>query len=433
MKNSNARIAPLQGLRGMNDVLPAQEDLWRYFEETVAAVLTSYGYQQIRTPILEPTALFLRGIGEVTDIVEKEMYSFTDALNGEKLTLRPESTAGVVRAVIEHHLLREGPQRLWYQGPMFRHERPQRGRYRQFHQVGAEALGFEGPDIDAELILVCARLWEELGLKDIQLEINSLGQTEERIAHRQALIEYFEAQHSRLDDDARRRLHTNPLRILDSKNPQMQALIEGAPRIDAFLGAASRSHFEGLQAFLSRSGQSFEVNSRLVRGLDYYNLSVFEWVASSADKPALTVCGGGRYDGLIETLGGKPAPGCGFAIGVERILDLLQAHLPKTRSGCDVYVVHQAPNADLLAMELAEQLRDHGLDVVLHCGGGSFKSQFRRADASGAAYAVVLGEEEMSIGQASVKDLRNPEKVQTRVSLNDTARHILEVGFGLTP
>ncbi|NCW80403.1 MAG: histidine--tRNA ligase, partial [Betaproteobacteria bacterium] len=294
-------MAPLQAVRGMNDVLPAQEGLWRYFEETVAAVVTSYGYRQIRTPILEHTGLFLRGIGEVTDIVEKEMYSFTDALNGEQLTLRPESTAGVVRAVIEHHLLHDGPQRLWYQGPMFRHERPQRGRYRQFHQVGLEALGLEGPDIDAELILLCARLWEELGLKALRLEINSLGQSDERLAHRQALIAYFEAHESTLDEDARRRLHSNPLRILDSKNPSMQALIEAAPRLDAFLGEASIAHFEGLQALLRRRGLGFNINPRLVRGLDYYNLSVFEWVAEIDGKPPLTVCGGGRYDGLIET------------------------------------------------------------------------------------------------------------------------------------
>ena len=416
----------------MNDVLPSQHGLWRYFEETVAAVVTSYGYQQIRTPILEHTALFLRGIGEVTDIVEKEMYSFTDALNGEKLTLRPESTAGVVRAVIEHHLLREGPQRLWYQGPMFRHERPQRGRYRQFHQVGLEALGLDGPDIDAELILLCARLWDELGLEGIHLEINSLGQSEERLSHRQALIAFFEANHSSLDDDAQRRLHSNPLRILDSKNPQMQSLIEDAPRLDAYLGEASRAHFEGLQAFLKRRGLAYQVNPRLVRGLDYYNLTVFEWVSRSEDKPPLTVCGGGRYDGLIETLGGKPAPGCGFAIGVERILDLLQTKLPPQKASCDVYVIHQVQDAEPIAMDLAEQLRDHGLDVVLHCGGGSFKSQFRRADGSGAAYAVILGDEEIKLGQASVKDLRDPDIAQHRVPMNEAAKHILEVGFGHT-
>ncbi|MBU6286275.1 MAG: histidine--tRNA ligase [Proteobacteria bacterium] len=415
----------------MNDVLPAQEGLWRYFEETVAAVVTSYGYRQIRTPILEHTGLFLRGIGEVTDIVEKEMYSFTDALNGEQLTLRPESTAGVVRAVIEHHLLHDGPQRLWYQGPMFRHERPQRGRYRQFHQVGLEALGLEGPDIDAELILLCARLWEELGLKALRLEINSLGQSDERLAHRQALIAYFEAHESTLDEDARRRLHSNPLRILDSKNPSMQALIEAAPRLDAFLGEASIAHFEGLQALLRRRGLGFNINPRLVRGLDYYNLSVFEWVAEIDGKPPLTVCGGGRYDGLIETLGGKAAPGCGFAIGVERILDLLQMHLPPQATACDVYLVHQATQSTLAAMDLAEQLRDHGLDVLLHCGGGSFKSQFRRADASGAAYAVVLGEDELTQGVATIKDLRDSSVSQVRVAMSDAAKHILEHGFGV--
>mgnify|MGYP002478423486 CR=1 FL=1 len=415
----------------MNDVLPAQQALWRYFEETVAAVVSSYGYRQIRTPVLEQTGLFLRGIGEVTDIVEKEMYSFTDALNGEQLSLRPESTAGVVRAVIEHHLLREGPQRLWYQGPMFRHERPQRGRYRQFHQVGLEALGLEGPDIDAELILLCGRLWDELGLQNIQLEINSLGQPEERRLHRQALIAYFESHAAQLDDDAQRRLHTNPLRILDSKNPAMQALIEAAPRLDAFLGETSSRHFEGLQTHLRRRGQAFRINPRLVRGLDYYNLTVFEWIASHEDKAALTICGGGRYDGLIETLGGKPAPGCGFAIGVERVLDLLEAHLPAQPSICDVYLVHQAHGSELVAMDLAEQLRDHGLDVILHCGGGSFKAQFRRADASGASYAVVLGDEEINQGQASIKALRDPEQTQARVAIAEVAKHILEKGYGV--
>jgi histidyl-tRNA synthetase len=427
----HTKAAPLQGLRGMNDVLPAQQGLWRYFEETVASVVTSYGYRQIRTPILEHTGLFLRGIGEVTDIVEKEMYSFTDALNGEQLTLRPESTAGVVRAVIEHHLLREGPQRLWYQGPMFRHERPQRGRYRQFHQVGLEALGFEGPDIDAELMLLCARLWDELGLHNLHLEINSLGQSEERITHRQALIEYLSAHESSLDDDAKRRLHSNPLRILDSKNPAMQSLIEDAPKLDRFLGDASWAHFEGLQAMLRRRGLAFTINPRLVRGLDYYNLSVFEWVSTSTDKAPLTVCGGGRYDGLIETLGGKSAPGCGFAIGVERILDLLQAVLPEQHAVCDVYVVHHAPQSHLAAIDLAEQLRDHGLDVLLHCGGGSFKSQFRRADASGAAYAVVLGEDEIAQGQATIKDLRQASASQAQVPMVEAAHYILEHGFGV--
>ena len=431
MNKSKTKIAPLQAVRGMNDVLPAQQGLWRYFEETVAAVVTSYGYRQIRTPILEHTGLFLRGIGEVTDIVEKEMYSFTDALNGEQLSLRPESTAGVVRAVIEHHLLHDGPQRLWYQGPMFRHERPQRGRYRQFHQVGLEALGFEGPDIDAELILLCSRLWEELGLNQVHLEINSLGQSEERQAHRQALIAYFEGHVAQLDEDAKRRLHSNPLRILDSKNPSMQGLIDDAPRLDAFLGEESRAHFDGLQALLRRRGLAFTINPRLVRGLDYYNLSVFEWVAANEGKAPLTVCGGGRYDGLIETLGGKPAPGCGFAIGVERILDLLQLQQPSQDASCDVYVVHQAPESQLVAMDLAEQLRDHGLDVLLHCGGGSFKSQFRRADASGAAYAVVLGEDELKQGQATVKDLRDPAVSQVKLGFADVGQHILEHGFGV--
>jgi len=425
--------APLRAVRGMHDVLPADQGLWRYFEDTVAAVVTSYGYRQIRTPVLEHAALFLRGIGEVTDIVEKEMYAFTDQLNGEHLSLRPESTAGVVRAVIEHHLLREGPQRLWYAGPMFRHERPQRGRYRQFHQVGLEALGLAGPDIDAELILVCARLWQELGLRDVRLEINSLGALSERLAHREALIGYFEGQRDKLDEDARRRLYSNPLRILDSKNPQMQALIEAAPSIDAYLGEESRAHFARLQAHLARRGISYRINPRLVRGLDYYNLTVFEWIVADAGKAPLTICGGGRYDGLFETLGGKPAHGCGFAIGVERVLDALRAVIPEQQSACDVYLVHQAEGSDLVAFELAEQLRDHGLDVIVHCGGGQFKAQFKRADASGASHAVVIGETEITGGQATVKALRDASVAQQQMPLAQVADHILEALGGGKP
>src|SRR5690606_12811738 len=314
-------------------------------------------------------------------------------------TLRPECTASVVRATIEHNLLYDGPKRLWYMGPMFRHERPQKGRYRQFHQVGAEALGFSGPDADCEIILLCQRLWNDLGLTGISLELNSLGQLPERIAHREALVAYFEKHVDELDADARRRMHSNPLRILDTKNPAMQALVEAAPKLADFLGEESRAHFESLQAMLRAQNVPFRINPRLVRGLDYYNLTVFEWVADG-----LTVCGGGRYDPLIEMLGGKPAPACGMALGVERVIDLMRAaETGEAEAAWDVYVVHQGEAAGLLALDLAERLRDRGLDVILHCGGGSFKSQFRRADASLATVALVVGEEEAAQSRVGVK------------------------------
>ncbi len=395
----------IQGVRGMNDVLPDDEPWWQRFEDAVAAVMRAYGYRRIRTPIVEPTPLFVRGIGEVTDIVEKEMYSFTDALNGEALTLRPECTAGVVRAVIEHNLLYDGPKRLWYDGPMFRHERPQKGRYRQFHQVGAEAMGFAGPDADAEVILLGKRLWDELGLTGVALEINSLGQAGERNAHRAALIAHFDAHAEQLDADARRRLHTNPLRILDTKNPAMQALVEAAPRLDQFLGAESQAHFAGVQQLLDARGVAYRINPRLVRGLDYYNLTVFEWVTDDG----LTICGGGRYDPLIAMLGGNAAPACGFAIGVERVLERMRrTHPDEAGARCDVYVVHMGGAALGPALQVAERMRDVGLAVILHCGGGSFKSQFKRADASGARFAVIAGEEELARGEVSMKWLRAP-------------------------
>ncbi len=408
----------IQGVRGMNDVLPADEALWSRFEAAVASCMRAYGYQRIRTPIVEHTRLFVRGIGEVTDIVEKEMYSFTDSLNGEQLTLRPESTAGVVRSVIEHNLLYDGPKRLWYTGPMFRHERPQKGRYRQFHQVGAEAMGMPGPDADAEVILLCQRLWDDLGLTGVKLEINTLGQADERRAHRAALIAHFEANIDSLDEEARRRLHSNPLRILDTKNPAMQAIAESAPKLIDFLGEASLAHFEGLQALLRAQNIHARINPRLVRGLDYYNLSVFEWVADG-----LTLCGGGRYDPLIEMLGGRAAPACGFGIGVERVLELMRAQaVDLDTGGCDVYIVHQGEGVLTAAFQAAERLRDAGLDVILHGGGGGFKSQFKRADASGAFAAVVLGEDEVRAGQATVKWLREAaaapgEGRQQRVAL----------------
>jgi len=407
----NAATAPrrperLGGVKGMNDLLPGDSERWERLEQAVAHWARGYGYRQIRTPIVEHTALFRRGIGEVTDIVEKEMYSFEDALNGEHLTLRPENTAGVVRAAIEHNLLYDGPKRLWYTGPMFRHERPQRGRYRQFHQIGAEALGFAGPDIDAELIAMCQRLWDDLGLDGIRLEINSIGDADERRAHRSALVAHFEAHQGALDEDARRRLHSNPLRILDTKNPAMQPIVEAAPRLSEFLGEASRAHFEGVQSLLRAVGIPHRINPRLVRGLDYYNRTVFEWVTDRLGAQG-TVCGGGRYDPLIEMLGGRPAPACGFAIGVERLLELMrESGEAAAAPDCDIYVVHQGEAAAAVAFGAAERLRSAGLDVVMHAGGGPFKTQFKRADASGAEFAVVIGEQEAAAGTATVKALR---------------------------
>jgi histidyl-tRNA synthetase len=407
----------IQAVRGMNDILPDEADLWERFEETVRAWLKSYGYRNIRTPLLEHTHLFRRAIGEATDIVEKEMYSFQDELNGENLTLRPEATASTVRAAIEHSLLYNGPQRLWYIGPMYRHERPQKGRYRQFHQVGAEALGFAGPDIDAELLLMCARLWDDLGLEGIRLHVNSLGSLEERLAHREALVAYLQAHEGELDEDSRRRLATNPLRVLDSKNPAMQELIIGAPRLIERLGDASLAHFEGVQRVLKDAGIPYEINPRLVRGLDYYNLTVFEWVTDKLGAQG-TVCGGGRYDGLIEQIGGKPAPAAGFAMGVERLLALMQAEgLTGGGEMQDVYLVHQGDAAGRLAFRVAEALRDRGFGVTLHAGGGSFKSQMKKADGSGAHLAVIIGDEEAAAGEASVKTLREARE-QQRVAVD---------------
>jgi histidyl-tRNA synthetase len=418
----------LSGVRGMNDVLPADEAWWQVLEDAVADTMRAYGYRRIRTPIVEHTRLFVRGIGEVTDIVEKEMYSFTDQLNGEDLTLRPENTAGVVRAMIEHNLLYDGPKRLWYTGPMFRHERPQKGRYRQFHQVGAEALGLAGPDADAEVILLCQRLWDQLGLTGLSLEINSLGAAHERRAHREALIAHFESNRGALDADARRRLHSNPLRILDTKNPDMREVVESAPKLIEFLGAESLAHFDRLQHLLRAQNLPFRINPRLVRGLDYYNLTVFEWVAEVGGTP-LTVCGGGRYDPLIEMLGGKPAPACGFAMGVERVLEMMREQGGEPdRAQCDVYVVHHGDETLEAAMQAAERIRDAGLDVLLHCGGGSFKSQFKRADASGAQFALILGVDELARGEASIKWLRETADGgrQQTVALDRVAETMIE-------
>jgi histidyl-tRNA synthetase len=398
--------SPIQAIRGMNDILPQHADLWAFFEETVQDWLASYGYRTIRMPIVEQTSLFSRAIGEVTDIVEKEMYTFIDALNGESLTLRPEGTASCVRAVLQHNLLYNAPQRLWYMGPMFRHERPQKGRYRQFHQVGVESLGFAGPDMDAEHIVMTARLWRKLGLDGIALQINTLGTSEDRARHRKKLIHYLEQHHDKLDEEARRRLHTNPLRVLDSKNPAMQELIEAAPKLLDDLDEVSLKHFEELQAMLRIADVSYEINPRLVRGLDYYNFTVFEWVTDRLGAQG-TVCAGGRYDGLIEQIGGKSAPACGFAMGVERLLALLEdGGFQPPLQVPDAYVLHMGEAADRMALPVAERLRDSRLDVILHCGGGSFKSQMKKADASGARYAVIIGDDEAAAGEISVKPLR---------------------------
>ncbi|OZI30225.1 histidine--tRNA ligase [Bordetella genomosp. 10] len=393
-------------IRGMNDVLPGVGARWEQFEEIVREWLHAYGYRNLRTPVLEHTRLFARGIGEVTDIVEKEMYTFTDALNGDSLTMRPEMTAGIVRASIEHNLLYDRPQRVYSLGPVFRHERPQRGRYRQFHQIDVEALGFAGPDVDAELIVMLARLWKRLGLDDVRLELNSLGQAEERAAHRAALIEHLEKHRDVLDEDGQRRMYSNPLRVLDTKNPAMQAMADSAPKLFDFLGAESRAHFDGVRALLDDAGIPYRLNPRLVRGLDYYNLTVFEWVTDRLGAQG-TVCGGGRYDGLIELLGGKPAPAVGFAIGMERLLDLWDQTAPAAATPeCEIYVVHQGDAAQRLAARVGETLRDAGLSVIVHAGPASFKSQFKRADASGARVAVILGADEVAAQAASIKYLR---------------------------
>ncbi|PPE68394.1 histidine--tRNA ligase [Caldimonas thermodepolymerans] len=407
----------LRAVKGMNDILPPESARWEWFEDKVRALMARYGYANMRTPIVEPTPLFVRGLGEVTDIVEKEMYSFEDSMNGDKLTLRPENTAGIVRAVTEHSMLYDGGKRIYYIGPMFRHERPQRGRYRQFHQVGAEALGYAGPDVDAELILMCRALWRDIGLHDVRLELNSLGQPDERKAHREALIAYFEQHRDQLDVDAQRRLYSNPLRILDTKNPAMQALVEGAPKLMDYLGEASLAHFNAVRAILDANGLEYRINPRLVRGMDYYNLTVFEWVTDRLGSQG-TVCGGGRYDYLIEQIGGKPAPAVGWALGVERVLELLKelGSIPPAPAPVAYAVV---PSATVLgnAMVTIEALRAAGVSVLMHAAGkdgpGSMKSQFKRADASGARYALIFGEDEVSQGQVAVKPLRDASAAQT--------------------
>ena len=421
-----SKIQTIQAVKGMNDILLDEAPLWEFFEDTAREVLRQYGYKNIRTPIVEPTPLFVRSIGEVTDIVEKEMYSFTDSLNGDRLTLRPEATAGILRAAIEHNFLYNGPQRVWTAGAMFRHERPQKGRYRQFHQLDVEALGFPGPDVDAEQIVMLSRLWKRLGLKDVALEINSIGDADERRVHREKLIAYFEQHADILDAEATRRLHSNPLRILDTKNPAMQAMVDGAPKLIDLLGEASRSHFEGLQILLKAAGLSWTVNPRLVRGMDYYNRSVFEWTTKALGSP-LTICGGGRYDGLIEQLGGKSTPGVGFGLGIERVILLLQTLHQQAATTVtqplDAYLVFAGTGAEAYANQLAESLRDQGKTVALHAGGGSFKSQMKKADSSGARYAIVVGEDEIAAQQATLKSLRN-EAPQQKLPLDALASAI---------
>ncbi len=406
----------IQAIRGMNDCLPEQSPLWQMVESTLRQVVASYGYAEMRMPIVEMTNLFQRAIGEVTDVVEKEMYTFEDR-NGDSLTLRPEGTAGCVRACIEHGLVYNQERRVWYIGPMFRHERPQKGRYRQFHQFGVEVFGLTGPDIDAELIMLTARLWQAFGISEhLTLQLNTLGSAEERARYREALVAFLEQHKDRLDDDCRRRMYTNPLRVLDTKDAGIQALLADAPRLADYFGEQTRNHFDGLQALLTAAGIRFELNERLVRGLDYYNYTVFEWVTDSLGSQG-TVCGGGRYDGLVEQLGGQATPAVGFAMGMERLVLLLET-LGRTEGVArpvDVYVCTGGEGALAAGMQLAEQLRSAlpSLRVMLHCGGGNFGKQMKRADKVGAAIALILGEAELANGEVSIKYLRADGAQQT--------------------
>lgn len=420
-----AKPEKITAVKGMNDILPADSYRWQWLEGQVTELMRCHAYRNVRTPVLEHTPLFVRGIGEVTDIVEKEMYSFEDRLNGEHLSLRPEGTASLVRATIEHNLLYDGGKRMWYMGPMFRHERPQRGRYRQFHQIGAEALGFAGPEVDAELIALAVAFFRRIGIHDWRLEINSLGQPQERQAHRAALIAHLERHADVLDDEARRRMYANPLRVLDSKNPAMQEVANSAPRLLDYLGEASRAHFTALQTMLDAAGIAWSVNPRLVRGLDYYNLSVFEFVTDRLGAQG-TICAGGRYDYLIGQIGGKPAPAVGWALGVERVLELLKetgANIPAP--ALDAYAI--VPDAAQLpqVFPVLAALREAGISVQMHAGTGegmgSMKSQFKKADASAARYALIFGAEEVGSGSLTLKALRDGQGQQHRLSLTDKA------------
>ena len=428
----------LTAVKGMNDLLPPVSAHWEWLEDKVRSLMARHAYLNLRTPIVEHTALFVRGLGEVTDIVEKEMYSFEDRLNGEQLTLRPEATAGVVRAVVEHNMLYDGGKRLYYMGPMFRHERPQRGRYRQFHQIGAEALGFPGAEVDAELILLAATLWQELGLQDVRLELNSLGQPDERAAHRTALIAHLQAHVDVMDEEAKRRLHSNPLRILDTKNPAMQVVVEAAPKLIDFLGETSLAHFNAVKAILDANGITYRINPRLVRGMDYYNLTVFEFVTDRLGSQG-TICGGGRYDYLIEQVGGKPAPAVGWALGVERVLELLkeQGKLPEP-VGPDVYAIVPDETALPVVFKILHLLRAQGMSAQMHAGltqgMGSMKSQFKKADASGARFALIFGGDELARGELTVKSLRDGAGAQEAWPLADVAAKLAaKLAQGVTP
>ena len=425
-KNTPRKVEKLVAVKGMNDILPPDSARWEALEERVRKLMHRFAYENVRTPIVEPTALFVRGLGEVTDIVEKEMYSFDDRLNGEALTLRPENTASVVRAAIEHTLLYNGGKRLYYMGPMFRHERPQRGRYRQFHQIGAEALGFGGGEVDAEIILMAHALWQEIGLTDVELQLNSLGQPDERNQHRAALIRHFEVHHDLLDEEAKRRLHLNPLRLLDSKNPAMQPVIEAAPRLLDFLGVESKKHLQTVTDILEANGVAYSINPRLVRGMDYYNLTVFEFVTNKLGSHG-TICAGGRYDYLFEQIGGKPTPAVGWAMGMERVLELLkELDVGETAPSLDAYAI--VPDATFLpaVMVCLQRLRAQGVSVLMQAstaeGMASMKSQFKRADASGARFALIFGADEMAQGEVTVKALRDTSITQQSRPLGETAQ-----------
>ena len=423
--NSPRKADKIVAVKGMNDILPPESAGWEALEARVRDLMRRFAFENVRTPIVEPTALFVRGLGEVTDIVEKEMYSFEDRLNGEALTLRPENTAGVVRAAVEHSLLYNGPKRLYYMGPMFRHERPQRGRYRQFHQIGAEALGFGGAEIDAEVILMAHMLWQELGLTGVELQINSLGQPAERNQHRAALIQHFESHVDVLDEEAKRRLHLNPLRLLDSKNPAMQPVIEAAPKLIDFLGDASRAHLQAVKDILDSHGVSYVVNPRLVRGMDYYNLTVFEFVTTKLGSQG-TVCAGGRYDYLIEQIGGKPAPAVGWAMGVERVLELLkESGSAPALPVLDAFAVITDVSSLSKVMPALQTLRQAGVSVQMQASGPegmpSMKAQFKRADSSGARFALIFGADEVQAGHVTIKSLRDGEIPQKTIPLSDMA------------
>jgi histidyl-tRNA synthetase len=401
---NNSSNTKFQSIKGFYDILPDATPLWFKLEDAARKILAQYGYNNIRMPIVEPTELFVRSVGEHTDIVEKEMYAWEDKLNGDKLTLRPEGTAGCVRAVIESNLTYNGPQRLWYSGAMFRHENVQKGRQRQFHQIGVEAFGFDAPEVDAEQIVLLARLWRELAIADVELQINSIGDADERLAYRKTLIAYFEQHADLLDEDGKRRLHTNPLRILDTKNPRMQAMCEAAPKLMDSLGEASRTHFDKLCQLLSDAGINYIINHRLVRGLDYYNRTVFEWVTTKLGAQG-TIAGGGRYDTLVERLGGNVTPACGFGIGLERVFLLMQEYGVTAQNTPDIYLVNVGELAEQQAFSISETLRSTGLSVVLNAGGGSFKSQMKKADRSGARFAAILGDDEVAAGEISLKPL----------------------------